>query len=234
LRERGRVRAVPPPLSAPGAAVRPAAAAGDVIYTLATRSWSVVFQASARIANGWADTITPASGVFTPGDFKTTHRDPVVIGPAANQMEHSMRRILSLLFIAFCLTSESRTCSLVRADMANDVIGSGKMRIDEPVRMIRVGMSIEEINYLLGDKARCVLPLSSCGLGIYDPKNSWTWYERARVSVLFSDGIAIKVNLPQIIRGPAADAKQNKGAQESRYASPIDEKVNRLGGYGGR
>jgi hypothetical protein len=145
-----------------------------------------------------------------------------------------MRRISLIMFIAFFLSLEWRTCPLIRADMANDVICSGKMWIDNPARMIRVGMSIEEINYLLGDKARCVLPLSSCGLGIYDPKNSWTWYERARVSVLFSDGIAIKVNLPQIIRGPAADAKQNKGAQESRYASPIDEKVNRLGGYGGR
>ncbi len=144
-----------------------------------------------------------------------------------------MRRISLILFIVFCLSLEWRTCPLIRADKANDVIGSGKMRIDEPARMIRVGMSIEEINNLLGDKAECIFPLSSTGHYKNVPENSWCCYGRTNVVVLFSDGIAMKVNLPQIIRGSAADTKQNKGAQESRDASPIGEKVNRLGGYGG-
>jgi hypothetical protein len=144
-----------------------------------------------------------------------------------------MRRISLILLIVFCLSLDWRTCPLIRADMANDVICSGKMRIDNPARMIRVGMSIEEINYLLGDKAECIFPLSSTGHYKNVPENSWCCYRRTNVMVLFSDGIAIKVNLPQIIRGPAADAKQNKGAQESRVASPFDVKVNRLGGYGG-
>jgi hypothetical protein len=59
---------------------------GDVIYTLATRPWSVTLQATASVANGWADTIArPASGVFTPGDFSSVHPNPVVTGPTANQ-----------------------------------------------------------------------------------------------------------------------------------------------------
>ncbi len=54
-----------------GAPAQPAAgaAAGNVLYTLATRPWSVVFQVTASRLNGWADTISPASGVFTGGDF---------------------------------------------------------------------------------------------------------------------------------------------------------------------
>jgi hypothetical protein len=57
---------------------------GDVIYTLATRPWSVVFQATASVLNGWANRLADASGVITPGDFTSNHPNPVVTGPTAN------------------------------------------------------------------------------------------------------------------------------------------------------
>lgn len=66
---------------------------GTVIYLLAERPWSVVFDANASIANGWADSIVRGSGVFTPGDFVLAADwsslffpvfDPVLTGPIAN------------------------------------------------------------------------------------------------------------------------------------------------------
>jgi hypothetical protein len=51
-----------------GAPAQQAGAGGNVFYTLATRTWSVVFLAT-NPGNAWASTIGAASGVFTPGDF---------------------------------------------------------------------------------------------------------------------------------------------------------------------
>jgi len=60
-------------------------AQGNVIYTLGTRTWWVVFRTNSN-ANAWANQILPASGVFVNAlDFNPNdHSDPVVIQPTAN------------------------------------------------------------------------------------------------------------------------------------------------------
>jgi hypothetical protein len=141
-----------------------------------------------------------------------------------------MRRISLKLLIVFCLSMEWRTCSLVRADMANDVTGSGKLRLDDPASMIRLGMSINEIDYLLEE--RPVFYSGGCGHVLIGAENSWCIYSHAHVTILYEKGIATVIER-WVSRGRETDAKHNKDTHESRHASPTDEKVNRLGGHGG-
>ncbi len=78
-----------------GAPAQPQGAGGNVIYTLATRTWSVVFRATASVANGWANTIAAGSGVFYPGDFIASTlmnpQNPVALNPPTANLAARIR-----------------------------------------------------------------------------------------------------------------------------------------------